>query len=121
MKEELKTKGYVATTMTFYAVTYAELSRVARDKGYALALHGSLSRDMDVIAVPWVKDAAPEDELVKAICESMGGVVEQNRMLKRPHGRHSWVLLFMGCSKIVKSTERATYIDLSVMPLRKKK
>jgi len=28
-----------------------------RDCGYAIAPHGSLARDLDVIAVPWTEDA----------------------------------------------------------------
>ena len=33
------------------------LCDVAREMGYALALHGSMNRDMDLIAVPWVVGA----------------------------------------------------------------
>lgn len=107
-------KGYTATTMTFYAVTYAELSRVARDKGYALCLHGSLRKDLDILAVPWVEKAASEDELVKAIVEAAGGALIS--IGDKPHGRRSFTIVLGGCSATVPPDERASYIDLCVMP-----
>lgn len=104
--------------MTFYAVTYAEIRKVARDKGYALALHGSLQKDLDVVAIPWTEDACDEKELVEAICETAGGCINNNDPGIKPHGRHAWTIHLMGCSGIVSPEERATYIDLSVMPKR---
>jgi len=38
-----------------YAMLYPELAAIARRHGYALAAHGSLRRDFDLIAVPWVE------------------------------------------------------------------
>lgn len=37
-----------------YAAMYSELSEFFRSRGYALAIHGSLIKDFDLIAVPWV-------------------------------------------------------------------
>lgn len=48
------------------AFTY---TRVARRHGYAIGVHGSMSRDLDLIAVPWVESASSPDELLKEICE----------------------------------------------------
>lgn len=115
----LAEKGFCASTMTFYAVTYAEIRLVAKNLGYALALHGSLQKDLDVIAIPWVEDAADEETLVKAICEAAGGfVLAHIPATDKPHGRRAHTIHLGGCSGVIPSTERATYIDLSVMPKR---
>jgi hypothetical protein len=116
---DLATKGFCASTMTFYAVTYAEIRVVAKDLGYALALHGSLRSDLDVIAVPWTEEAADEETLVKAICEAAGGFILTDRPVSdMPHGRRAWTIHLGGCSATVPPDQRATYIDLSVMPKR---
>lgn len=106
--------------MTYYAVTFAEIRQVARQHGYALCLHGSLRRDLDVVAVPWVEEASDEETLVKAIVEAAGGFLVCNREGQhngiKPHGRHAWTIHFGGASETIPPGERATYIDLSVMP-----
>lgn len=108
--------------MTFYAVTYAEIRLVAKEHGYALALHGSLQKDLDVIAVPWTEDASDEDKLVKAITEAVGGVVLAHIPPgEKPHGRRAWTIHLLGSSAIVPPKERATYIDLSVMPIQRRR
>ncbi len=115
-KREPYSKGFCASAMTFYAVTYAEIRDVAQKHGYALALHGSLVRDLDVIAVPWVHNASEPFELAKAICEDVGGFIvpdskgESNPTAK-PYGRLAWSIHFGGASKVAGS---GRYIDLSV-------
>lgn len=115
---DLNSKGFCASTMTFYAVTYAELRLVAKKHGYALALHGSLRTDLDIVAIPWVEDCSDEETLVKAIVEACGGAISPNSGNPgiKSHGRHAWTILLMGCSATVPTSERATYVDLSVMP-----
>jgi hypothetical protein len=45
--------------------------RVGRDLGYAIALHGSVRRDLDLIAVPWRADAQPCEVLARALYEKL--------------------------------------------------
>lgn len=87
---------------------YPRLAEEARRLGYALALHGSLQRDLDVIAVPWRDDAAPAVDLVHALSEIFD--IEPNHPIdepqQKPHGRLGWSIpLWWGA-----------YVDLSVMP-----
>ena len=84
---------------------------IARSFGYALALHGSLQRDLDVIAVPWTDEASAPIDLVRALGEEFD--IEPNHPIDepcvKPHGRLCWTLpLWWGA-----------YIDLSVMPRSK--
>lgn len=98
-----------------YALLYPALVEVARWHGYALALHGSLGRDMDVIAVPWTEDAADPVALMDAMVGAAGlrigakpdatGPMES---VEKPHGRLAWSLHLAG----------GAYIDLSVIPPR---
>lgn len=90
---------------------------IAREKGYALAVHGSLARDYDFIAVPWAFAAVPAEELVEAIRARVGGKIcnvpeadpfdfTRRNPEPKPHGRLAWSIHLGG----------APYIDLSVMP-----
>jgi len=94
-----------------YAMLYPGLVKVANGLGYALALHGSLSRDMDLLAVPWTEEAPPAEELVAALREKLGRYADYtvegiNGPHEKPHGRRAWSILLWGHG----------YIDLSVMP-----
>lgn len=94
----------------------------ARELGYALGVHGSLSFDIDLIACPWSRTAVPGGELAEALraaaqkeigfafMERLEGADEYH--LKgcpgmKPHGRLCWSFHLGG----------GPYIDLSVMPL----
>lgn len=51
----------------FYTVVYPEMRKIAADRGWALGLHGSLTSDMDLMAMPWTENAVPADELMAAL------------------------------------------------------
>ena len=95
------------TRPVLYAIFYGAMVRVARRHGYALALHGSLRRDCDLVAVPWTETAAHPDKLVKALVDRLGGCVPKGEYkVLKAHGRMTWVIYVGG----------GGYIDLSVMP-----
>lgn len=88
---------------------------VAHDHGYAIAVHGSLADDIDLIAVPWADHARAADELAVAISGAVAGVVGRCNIAskggdclygEKPHGRRAYTMLLHPLS----------YIDLSVMP-----
>lgn len=88
------------------------LRREARVLGYALAIHGSRERDIDLIAVPWTDEAAPAEKLASRMRHELKklygikGEVPPNEAKPKPHGRLCW-------SFWIKSW---TYVDLSVFP-----
>lgn len=94
-----------------YAAIYHGLAAIAREHGYALAIHGTLARDLDLIAVPWVTDADDAQTLVEALrkhchaCLSCGD--DTGEGAAKPHGRIAWNLYMLG----------GFQVDLSVMPL----
>lgn len=63
-----------------------EVRAAAYACGYALAVHGSQERDLDLIAVPWIADARAPEALIRHICAEIDadqiGPTEY-----KPHGR----------------------------------
>jgi hypothetical protein len=62
------------TRAPFYAAMYHGLCQTAREKGYALAIHGTVTADLDLIACPWTVDAVPAEELRDALLKHIGAV-----------------------------------------------
>lgn len=106
-----------------YVALLPRLVEVARSLGYALCVHGSLVRDLDLVACPWTDEAADPPDLVLALAEASGGVfidgsranpdgsfvqVSAYEPTQKPHGRLAWTV----------HTGAEMWIDLSVMPRR---
>ncbi len=51
----------------FYACMWEDFKNAALDCGWALGLHGSLSSDMDIMAMAWVEDAKPVETMIAAL------------------------------------------------------
>ena len=99
---------------SFYAVLYADFRKIAIECGYALAVHGSMARDMDLIAVAWTEEVVEPDILMEKLAEAAGATIFDNLYPKKgdkPHGRICYTLSIMG----------DWFIDLSVMPPQEKK
>ncbi len=96
----------------WYAATYTQLERIAWRHGYCLALHGSMGRDVDMLAAPWTKDADSPERLVRAFIKAIYKGQDKAWLKDRvpeqkPHGRiaYSFHLGSSGC-----------YVDVSIMP-----
>lgn len=113
------------TRAPFYASLYPGLCDVARKHGYALAIHGTVTSDLDLIACPWIEEAGEPEELKRALMEHLDACDYKESLIRfglssdeadkaigtpdrseKPHGRIAWNLyLDNGCK-----------VDLSVMP-----
>jgi len=98
----------------------------ARDAGYAITVHGSLNRDIDLVAIPWREHNIADPDLlvislagaVRAItgrCNYMSGRNADGdgppvKWTAKPHGRKAATLLAW-CG------QNSADIDLSVMPM----
>lgn len=51
----------------FYACMWYDIRQCAMDVGWAVALHGSLTSDMDIMAMPWVEEADTFERLIDRI------------------------------------------------------
>lgn len=95
------------------------LREVAESFGYCLAVHGSLRRDIDLVAVPWRENPCSVESLMEAIgkvaqsvrgaskdfltCNSIGMLSNPE---KKPCGRLAYTIQLGG----------GPYLDISVMP-----
>jgi len=75
----------------YAAACYPDLAEVFRSHGYALTVHGSLQRDFDLIAIPWVENQSPPKEVVDAILSAFAAKVIGDASIK-PHGRLVYTL-----------------------------
>jgi len=91
----------------YAAAMYPELAGIFQSHGYALAVHGSLARDFDLIGVPWADTVSQHDEVLKSITDKFAVEISINSPAKRNHGRIAYTLIcgFGNCS-----------IDLSFLP-----
>ncbi len=102
-----------------YVAMYPTLLQIAKDHGYSLAAHGSLHRDFDLVAIPWIEAASEPLTLIQAF-KSATGTVTQNpetdhlfpacEATTKPHGR-------LACSlHVTHMGMYGGYLDVSIMP-----
>lgn len=106
-----------------YRTLIEPLRARARELGYALAVHGTLKRDIDLLACPWVAEAVEAKVLAEELrlvalkihgAAYMSGKESEDPYHQdgcpgaKPWGRLCWTFYLGGPS----------YIDLSVMPKR---
>lgn len=77
----------------YYATIWEDIRSVAIDCGWAVALHGSLARDLDIMAMPWEKDCTTADVLIDTIisrCFTDNAIAQYAKKvdkISKPHGR----------------------------------
>lgn len=76
----------------FYESIMPAIRKVARECGYAIGLHGSMRRDLDLIAVPWIDEPAGSPEALAVAIQkaATGGIsytLESIKWEKKPQGR----------------------------------
>ena len=97
-----------------FAASLPHLQQIAREHGYALAVHGSMRTDLDLIAAPWVDEASPAEELIEALRVGTNGFFREEpegwerSPVYRSHGRRAW--------SIYLDPGQHYYLDISVMP-----
>lgn len=109
--------NYSGRTREVYRALIRALRHVAKRYGYALAVHGSLKTDIDLLAVPW-RDSAPDAhslaEAIRKTAEQIIGTARirdvdaNNSPTKKPCGRLAWSFYLQP------EGIEGPYIDLSV-------
>jgi hypothetical protein len=101
-----------------YVALYPMLVAIAKRHGYALAVHGSVTRDFDLVAIPWIEEASEPMKLMKAIKRATRAVIHHDEMdslvnwkpTEKPHGRLAFSL------HVTNHGMYGGYLDISVMP-----
>ncbi|GAB3511737.1 hypothetical protein [Emticicia fontis] len=117
---------------SFYALCFEALKEIAKKYGYNLVLHGSLNRDMDLIAIPWEKEILDHTDMIHEFCSYLGGeFVPQNQRMDAEgkkiigdpyevtnHGRMWYIINLNREGKMVNDiwTDPQYYLDISVIP-----
>ena len=93
-----------------YAAMYPMLSELTRKHGYALAVHGSVARDFDLVCIPWVECPSNPKTVVRAMVNEFA-IKEVSEPEIKEHGRKVFTLSigFGEC-----------FLDLSFMPITQK-
>lgn len=106
-----KKSPYGKLCTLIYATILGDLQQIARDNGYSLAVHGSMQRDFDLIAVPWTEEACDDAELIRQFILSLKiGPGKIGAYEEKPHGRIAYFLI-LDCGM---------GLDISIMPIQKK-
>ena len=72
----------------FFQSRLPAIREAARDCGYAIGVHGSESRDFDLMAMPWVENCSSPDALARAIMKAACGMeMSAHRWETKPRGR----------------------------------
>jgi hypothetical protein len=91
----------------------AKVREIARECGYAVGVHGSRKRDLDLIAVPWTERAIAPQHLVEALLERLPNLKLKphpepellTNPTRKPNGRIAWAII---------GAPACQYLDLSV-------
>lgn len=58
-----------------YAIFFTQMKAIADDYGYNLLINGSMDRDLDLVAVPWVDNPKDEQEMIREFQEYLKGMI----------------------------------------------
>lgn len=106
-----------------YAMYYEQLKEIAKLYGYNLLIHGSMARDLDLVAVPWVDEPQDEQEMIKDFQQYFTGKIQVGtddkvHFTTLPGKRHSYVIeLNRGnrSGEWVRFEDKQYYLDISVV------
>lgn len=110
-----------------YELLIGPLRERAKELGYAIGVHGTLKRDIDLIACPWTNEAVDAKHLaeqLRLVVEKVNGYAQPGaREISeyfldgcpggKDHGRMCWTWYL---DKEGSDNCKGPYIDLSVMP-----
>ena len=84
----MKDPSYAPT----YCALYPALANIARSHGYALAIHGTLGRDMDLICVPWAETVSEARAVIDEITRTFAICLIGDAPTAKNHGREAWTI-----------------------------
>lgn len=76
----------------YCAAMYPDLAEITRSHGWALAVHGSLARDLDLICIPWVDKPSDPRTVIDAIRAKFAVDLVGDGPSPKPQGREAWTL-----------------------------
>lgn len=117
---------------SIYAFYFEIIKEIGKEFGYNIVLHGSLNRDLDLIAIPWQPVLYDKMAMLNKIAEAIGGYIlneDQEQMNANSivlHGREQYVInvnrsikqKYNGLvAEFIECEDPQYYIDISVLPV----
>ncbi len=100
-----------------YARIFTQARICAWQYGYACVAHGSYTRDLDLLLVPWTEEAteARGVQIVRLIADACDLKIHSNadgtiHSSPKPHGRTAYTLHFPGFAD-------RRWVDIGIMPV----
>lgn len=93
-----------------------KIRAAARRHGWAIGVHGTLKRDIDLIGVPWIEEAVKWHELWVLLSVELE--MKRGNCNKKPHGRVGCILIQKDAVMIAPAPDAIWWpqaIDLSLM------
>lgn len=124
-------KKIIHARPSLYAFYFELIKEIGLKYGYNIVLHGSMNRDLDLIAIPWQEVIGDKVEMLNEIAETLGGDIlietdeQRSAIRNKLHGRECWVvninrdheLKYGGMvSKEKEHCDPQYYIDISIIP-----
>lgn len=109
-----------------YACFFEPLKEIAFNHGYNLIIHGSLNRDFDLVAIPWIDYPSPHLELIQDFDRYLNNVISVATEDKEvppkymhsilPGGRSSYVIDLNRGGRWNNYDDKQYYLDISITP-----
>jgi len=103
---------------SLYAYYFEMLKDIAYGYGYNLVLHGSLNRDLDLIAIPWQEVLKSHDEMIREFANILGGevlITESGLFTNMPHNRINYIININRGDGFSGIEDKQYYLDISVI------
>ena len=72
---------------SLYSFYFDIIKEIGIKYGYNIVLHGSLNRDLDLIAIPWVEELGDKDLMIDEITDLIGGEILLHKTIEDPVGK----------------------------------
>lgn len=76
----------------YVAGVYPDLAKIFQSHGYALTVHGSVARDLDLVAIPWDKNFS-DPKIVLANVTNEFAFEVAGKPEEKNHGRIAYTLV----------------------------
>jgi hypothetical protein len=84
-----------------YARIFTQARILAWQYGWACLAHGTFTRDLDLLLVPWTERAVREPlGIVNRIADDVAGLKVKGAASAKPCGRMAWSLMLPGFSEV---------------------
>lgn len=104
----------------FYACVLSELLKIAKDAGYNLVLHGSMNRDLDLIAFSWKDEPKPHLYVLQKFEIYLNGTfyskIQDYNFTLLPGGRSTYIININRGGRYNNYLDEQFYIDIGFYP-----